>query len=400
MLTVAIISEYNPFHKGHAYQIECIRKDFGADTAVISIMSGNYTQRGEIAFMPKTERAKCAILGGSNLVLEIPFPFSSTSAEIFAKSGIKIAESLGIVDYISFGSESGDIDALYKVAKTYLSPEFKAEFAKLSDAQAIGFPARCELAYKAVAGECSIDFTPNNILAIEYIKTLIETGSKIKAHTVKRVGAAYGTEDIEDGSNQSAMAIRRAFLSSNPSDTLEYVPESSRKVIEDTMLAGDLPTDISKISSAVISKLRLNPSTLNEDYHDAGDGLYNRLCNMSFEANDIQTLLKLSETKNYTRARIRRALLNVFFGVTSSDVKALPRYTQVLGMDSVGMKILKKVKKSDFRILTKPSAFDDFGKIEREQKTISDKADSIFELTKPIPKHGKSALTFTPFIKK
>ena len=117
MTTVAIICEYNPFHRGHEYQIKKIREQFGEDTAVVCIMSGNYTQRGEFAFMPKTERAKCAILGGADLVLELPFPFSSSSAEYFAKSGVKIADSLGCVDYLSFGSESGDLNALYEAAK-------------------------------------------------------------------------------------------------------------------------------------------------------------------------------------------------------------------------------------------------------------------------------------------
>ena len=117
MTTVAIIAEYNPFHKGHQHQIEKIREEFGPETAVIIIMSGNYTQRGEIAVIGKDSRAKCAVLGGANLVLELPFPFSSSSAEFFARSGVKIADSLGIVDYLSFGSESGDINVLVEAAK-------------------------------------------------------------------------------------------------------------------------------------------------------------------------------------------------------------------------------------------------------------------------------------------
>ncbi len=399
MVTVAIISEYNPFHSGHAYQINCIRKEFGEDTAIVSIMSGNYTQRGEIALMPKGERAKCAILGGSNLVLELPFPFSSSSAEFFAKSGVAIANALGVVDYLSFGSECGDVDLIYKAAEIYLSAEFKKEFEKLSNNKSLGFPARLELAYKAVAGSCDISFTPNNILGIEYIKALIDSKSTIKPHTVKRCGANYNDTDFVDGAYQSASAIRNALNLSDPS-ALNYVPRECISIIEDAQKNGDLPCDISKISSAFISKLRLNSSVQREDYHDAHDGLYNRLYNLSFEANDIISLLKISETKNYTKARIRRALLNIFFGVTSSDVKMLPRFTQVLGMDSVGMKILKRVKETEFKILTKPSAYECFDDIAMNQKLKSDKADSIFELTKPIPKNGRSALTFTPFIKK
>ncbi|MBQ3016923.1 MAG: nucleotidyltransferase family protein [Clostridia bacterium] len=399
MVTVAIISEYNPFHLGHEYQIKKIREKFGKDTAIVSIMSGNFTQRGEIAIMPKGERAKCAVLGGVNLVLELPFPFSSSSAELFAKSGVAIANALGVVDYLSFGSECGEIDLLYKAAEIYLSSDFKREFEKLSGDKSLGFPARLELAYKAVAGSSEISFTPNNILSIEYIKALIESESTIKPHTVKRCGAAYNDVDFVEGSYQSASAIRNALIVSDEG-ALNFVTAECRKIIEDAKINGELPCDISKLSSAFISKLRLNSSVQREDYHDAHDGLYNRLYNLSFEANDITSLLKLSETKSYTNARIRRALLNIFFGVTSSDVKMLPRFTQVLGMDSVGMKILKRVKETEFRILTKPSAYDNFDDDTMKQKLVSDKADSIFELTKPIPKHGRSALTFTPFIKK
>ena len=113
MKTVAIISEYNPFHSGHKYQIERIREEFGSDTAIVAVMSGNFTQRGEIAFFSKGARAKAAVLSGVNLVLELPFPFSSSSAEFFAKSGVRIADSIG-ADYLSFGSESGNLSELLR----------------------------------------------------------------------------------------------------------------------------------------------------------------------------------------------------------------------------------------------------------------------------------------------
>ena len=126
MKTVAIISEYNPFHSGHEYQIQKIREEFGADTRIIAIMSGNYTQRGEMAIMDKSLRAECAVRCGVNLVLELPFPFSSSSAEFFSRSGVKIAHSLGVVDYLSFGSECGSIEELVNAAKNMSSKEYKA----------------------------------------------------------------------------------------------------------------------------------------------------------------------------------------------------------------------------------------------------------------------------------
>ena len=136
-------------------------------------------------------------------------------------------------------------------------------------------------------------------------------------------------------------------------------------------------------------------------YHDANDGLYNRLYNASFEANNISELLMLSETKNYTRARIKRALINIFFGVTSSDCKILPAFTQVLGMNGIGMHLLKNAVIADgFKILTKPSNLRGLSDVAMRQKRLSDMADSVFELTKPEPKSGNSALKFTPYIKK
>lgn len=398
MTTVAIICEYNPFHNGHEYHINKIREEFGNDTAIVCIMSGNYTQRGEVAFMPKGERARCAIECGANLVLELPFPFSSSSAEYFAKSGIKIANSLGCVDFLSFGSESGNIDELYNAARIYLSDEFKRAFTALSD-KAVGYPQKCEMAYKQIDKASKLEFTSNNILAIEYIKAIIESNSKIKPHTVKRLGASYNSTKIGDYANQSAAAIREAYCTSGI-DSQKHLPKAVAGIIENCERNGDIPCSVSNISSAIIANLRLNPSHRDEEFHDAGDGLYNRLQNLSFEASDVTTLLELSETKNYTRARIRRALLNIFFGVTSSDVKILPRFTQVLGMDGIGMQILKRAGKSELKILTKPSDYGHFDSVELKQKLLSDRADSVFELTKPIPKHGKSSLTFTPYVKK
>ena len=398
MTTVAIISEYNPFHSGHKYQIEKIRAEFGSDTAIVAVMSGNFTQRGEIAFAPKTVRAKCAVLSGVNLVVERPFPYSSSSAEFFAKSGVKIAEAIG-ADYLSFGSESGDINELTKVSETMLSDSYNVEFRKLAENKALGYPQRCEMAYRTVSGK-TFEFSSNNILALEYIKAIKSLNSNIIPHTIKREGAGYDSTLINSESHQSAMAIRSAFESGDYSALL-YLPEETRDLISEKRAEGDLPTDISKISSAFISYLRLNPPSESEEIHDAGDGLYNRLYNESFKANDISTLLLRTETKNYTRARIRRALLNVFFGVTSSEFNTLPAYTQILAMDTIGMQILKKKRKAaDFQILTKPSDFKSFNELQLHQKSLSDKADSIFELTKPVPKDGASSLTFTPYVKK
>ena len=397
MITVAVICEYNPFHKGHEYQFRKIREEFGEDTAIVAIMSGNYTQRGEVAFAPKEVRAKCAILGGADLVLELPFPFSSSNAEIFARSGVKIANELGFVDYLSFGSESGDVSELERAANIYISPEFKTAFEEASKDKKLGYPEIMEKAFHLISGT-DINFTPNNILGIEYIKAIITLNSSIKPHTVKRLGAGYNCHSITDEVYQSASAIRSVI---DDESALNFVPDNTRDVVRSAIENGDAPAKTDNLSAPIISFFRLNPTSPKADVLDAGDGLYNRIRNASFDANDISSLIELSAAKNYTKARIRRAILNSFFGVTSSDAGNLPKYTQVLAMNKVGMQLLKKTRESsEFRILTKPSAFDSFPDEIISQKLLSDRADSIYELAKPLPKSGRSSLRLTPFVKK
>ena len=397
MKTVAIISEYNPFHSGHKYQIDKIREKFGKDTVIVAVMSGNYTQRGEVAFFSKGARAKAAVLSGVNLVLELPFPFSSSSAEIFAKSGVKIAESIG-ADYLSFGSESGNLEELLSVADAMSSPEFSEVFAELGDNKALGYPERLEKAYEKVSSS-SFAFSSNNILALEYIKAIMDFGSDISLHTVQRSGAGYNCDTVKEGEHPSALSVRELIRGGNCADL--PLPEYTRALLAEAYDKGELPADISRISAALISNLRLNPPCAETNIHDGGNGLYNRIQAASLDASDFNTLLKLTVTKGYTTARIRRVILNSLLGVTSSDVRLLPEYTQVLAMDEVGMLLLKNARKrTAISVLTKPSAQEGLSERAIAQKTLSDNADRIYELMKPVPKSAAGVLTFTPYIKK
>lgn len=405
MKTVAIIAEYNPFHTGHEYQINKIRQEFGQDTRIIAIMSGNYTQRGNIAIMDKSTRAECAVQCGVNLILELPFPFSFSSAEFFAKSGVKIADSLGVVDVLSFGSELGDIKLLTKISKNMKSYAYKEKLSELlcaSDEKKLGYPALCEKAYKSLFGNdiTSAFFTPNNILAIEYIKALLNLNSKIKPHTIKREGADYSENKITRNIYQSATAIRNLILSDIYSAT-EYLPYAAKNTLLLAYNNNEFPCKEESLSSAVISHFRLNSHSAKSDIHDADGGLYNRLRNASFEATSISKLTELADTKKYTSSRIRRAIWCSFFGVTSSEVNELPAYTQVLAMDNVGKSILKEVKKmTDFPVVTKPSSYDFLSERAKRQKELSDKADSVFQLTKPKATHGNISLKTSPFVLK
>ena len=405
MKIAAIIAEYNPFHLGHKYQIDAIRKRLGEDTAIIAIMSGNFTQRGELAITDKTIRAKSAVECGVNLVLELPFPFSMSSAELFAKSGVRIANSLGVVDYLVFGSESGSIDQLASVAEVMTSEEYSLMLDSLAAdplLKEFGYPELCAMTLNNIYGkEIERDFySPNNILAIEYIKALKSENSNIIPFTIKREGAGYNDSQDDSKEFQSATAIRDAITQKSHS-ALEYVPENAKKVYAEAILEGKMPSDSAKLDLAVISSLRLNSPSDWTDIHDAGGGLYNRLCDISKEATSISSLVSLTETKKYTKARIRRAVWNTFFGVTSSELKALPHYTQVLAMDSVGQTILKSIKKmSDFPVITKPSSYRDYDFDVISEKELSNRADSIYGLTLDVPNSGRFALRFTPYVKR
>lgn len=404
MFTVAIICEYNPFHNGHKYQTDKIRELLGEDTNIIAIMSGNYTQRGEMAILDKTLRARCAVDCGVNLVLELPFPYSVSSAEFFAKAGVEIANKLGIVDYLCFGSESGDISLLSDFAKLTLTDKYKSTLKRLlndADTKKLGYAKLCEIAAKEITDkESNIELTPNNILAIEYIKALTLSKSEIKPMTISRVGADFNEGEIIDGAIQSATAIRYE-LTQNTVSALSYVPQVTKNTILSAINEGAAPTDATRLDTAIISNLRLNSSNSTVSIHDAKDGLYNRLLAAASKATDTKTLIALTETKKYTTARIKRVIWYSYIGVTSSDFEALPLYTQVLAMDECGMAMLKKIgKRSSFPVLTKASRLSGLSEDARRQKALSDKADSVFQMTKPIPAEGGYALKVTPYIKR
>ena len=404
MKVAAIISEYNPFHLGHKYQVDKIREVLGADTAIIAIMSGNFTQRGEIAVTDKTIRAAAAVECGVNLVLELPFPFSMSSAEFFAKSGVRIANSIGVVDYLVFGSESGDIRELSDIASVMSSSEYQLMLDTLkedSEYKEYGYPELCEIALSRIYGKeiTREHLSPNNILAIEYIKALASEGSNITPLTVRREGAGYHDIINPMAQFQSASAIREELSEKNLS-ALDYVPKNARVVYEEAIENGKMPSDIARLDLAIITSFRLNSPKDIVDIHDAQGGLYNRLCDMSAEANSISSLTSLSETRKYTKARIRRAIWNSYFGVTSSDVRTLPLYTQVLAMDTVGRSVLKRIKKmSDFPVITKPSSYKEYGDEVIRQKALCNKADSVYGLTLKNVNSGRFPLTFTPYVK-
>ena len=404
MKTVGIICEYNPFHNGHMHQICEVRKKLGPDTALVAIMSGNFTQRGEVAVADKSVRAKAALCCGIDLVLELPFPYSMSSAEFYARAGVHIVNSLGVCDYLAFGSESGEFDSLGGVARATLTDEFKERvlaMQSLEQYREMGYPRLMELAAsELVPGIPEGLFSPNNILAIEYLRAIYSTESNILPLTVKREGAGYNESSEVLGNLQSASAIR-SMLTQDVNKALSYIPDEARSVFSSAYAQELFPTVPERLDTALISFLRLNSPEGACDIHDAAGGLYNRLHDLSFEAHSISSLVSSAQTKKFTKARIRRAVWNSFFGVTSSEVRRLPSYTQLLACNSVGRGLLRKIKKCGrIPVITKPSDFLNLGQAVIGQKERSDRADSIFALAHKRAVSGRFSLKLTPYVTK
>ena len=403
MKTVSIVCEYNPFHRGHKYQLKKIKEDFGEDVCIVAVMSGNYTQRGDFAIVDKFTRAKIAVMEGASLVLELPFPFSMQSAEFFASSAVKIITDAVNSDVISFGSECGDAEALRRVSLNMASDEYLSVFQALSEKdKSAGHPALCQMAYAMAFGDtkdAKILDEPNNLLGVEYIKALHSAKKETEIHTFKRMYASHNDNAPATDEYASASAIRELFYHKDIEKALSLLPNFSAQICEHSYSTGSMPTDSNRLSNAVLAFLRINPPA--HDTADSVGGIEHRLRSCALKAKDMDELITLVSTKRYTNARIRRAIWNSYFGITSSDVRQLPCYTQVLAMDERGRKKLKEMKKSStISILTKPADYVFLPSDAKSQAEASNRADLIFSLTKPTFSSGAEFLRSTPYCKK
>ncbi|SHI69055.1 Predicted nucleotidyltransferase [Clostridium amylolyticum] len=356
MKNAAIICEYNPLHKGHVYHINHTR-EYTNCHGIVCLMSGNFMQRGIPALMDKWKRAEIAIKSGADLVIELPSIFSVSSAEFFAKGAIDILDSMGVVDYVSFGSESGDIALIEKLAiilseepmeykeslKTYLNrgiPFAKARAESLKD-----YISLKDSSLASSSKLTSLLQSSNNILALEYCKALYKNNSKIKPITLTRMGDNYN-ETTLTSNFASATAIRNALRSKDIYSIKDYVPESTFQEL--IKLNGNNYKFIFEDSMFPYLKYKL---MLNRDLHklpDVSEGLDNRIYSAISNSKSIQELILKSKTKRYTYTRINRILCQYFLGFEEYDIKSLrksePSYVRILAFNHRGREIIKDIK--------------------------------------------------------
>lgn len=357
-----IIAEYNPFHNGHAYQIEQARLLTGCDFLVV-IMSGDYVQRGAPAVFDKYTRTRMALACGADLVLELPVACSCASAEFFASGAVSLLDGLGCVDFLCFGSESGDLQSLMEPARILAkeSPVFQ-EALRRGLSLGLSFPAARKEAFRACASNPDILDLPNNILGIEYLKALLQRESSIKPVTIKRKGQGYH-DTLLDSGFASASGIRRflkqeeAPLSALPA-LKESLPDPVMEVLKDT-LAHTLPVWEEDFSMLLrYELLRQSASDLTR-YADISPDLGRRLKNCADKFSSFSEFVALVKTKDVTYTRITRALFHILLNLTGEDTRnsvAMP-YARILGFRKDHSRILGLLKENS-RIPIIPKAAD------------------------------------------
>jgi predicted nucleotidyltransferase len=389
-----IICEYNPFHSGHLYQINIAKRDGGT---VVCIMSGNFVQRGDTALLSKYARAESAVLCGADLVLELPLAYCSASAERFAAGGIGIANALGLEGTLLFGSEGGDISAIDRAATRLLSPEFTGELSRRVKGSGRGYAQIRHDIYSSLYGDDEgLLSSPNNILAVEYVKALYTSSSRLKPMTIKREGAGYHDKELSDMA--SATAIRSLVMQGRLEDARGVMPQQSYEILRREYGAGRI-SELRNAQTAVIHTLRWMDEAFLSQIADISGGLEERIRSAAYSAVSLEGLYSLCAAKNYTSSRIRRAVLAAVNGVTKQDVLRTPSHTVLLAASEKGCELLGKVRRSaSIPIITKPAHALRLHGQAREDFEKGARADAFYGLTLAERQSAVSVWERGPFI--
>ena len=346
---LGIIAEYNPFHNGHLYHINESKKAVDADY-VVAIISGNFVQRGDTSLVDKWSKAEMAIKNGVDLVIELPLLYSISSAENFAEGGVKMLNSFNIVDYISFGSELCDVNTLNEFAEV-LFHEPKEFVSVLNHELSKGFsyPKARENALLMYLNDirkyANILSSPNNILAIEYLKALKKYKSSIVPVSINRNKVDYNSTEIVDGF-ASATAIRKIAMTNDVWSLRQAMPKSSFDIMYDCLRSGKTVSSLAKFEKEIIYNLRKMSISQIANLPDVSEGLEYSIKNAANSCNTIDELISIVKSKRYTTTRLRRILVYCLLGITKKDMqdsRKVTPYVRVLGFNERGKELLSGI---------------------------------------------------------
>lgn len=341
-IVAGIVAEYNPFHNGHLHQIEATRA--AGATHIVAIMSGNFVQRGGPACAPKFVRANAAVACGADLILELPLPYAMATAERFSYGALSILGKLGCVDVLSFGSECGDVELLIKAAQAVLSP-YCSEYTKTLLTKGITYARARQKSVEKLYGMevANVLTSPNNTLAVEYLRQIILQNLKIVPFTIAREGAGHDNAS-PIGKIASASHLRN-LLDLESVESLEpFVPSAALKIYRSAAKAGLMPFASHSLNTSLLSSLRTMQETDFADLPDISEGLDHRFYNAVRSAVSMDELLAKVKTKRYPLARIRRLMWNAYLRTPSSMFQTPPPYARVLSFNRRGMELLSEIK--------------------------------------------------------
>ncbi|MBQ7299417.1 MAG: nucleotidyltransferase family protein [Clostridia bacterium] len=405
-MNIGIICEYNPPHKGHAYQIAELKKRY-PDCTVICVMSGNYVQRGTPAVADKYARAAAALAIGADAVVELPFPYSCAPAELFARAGISILSALGI-DALCFGTEGDVLPALLTAAEQLDSPAFADALAKAaaaSENRGIGYPVLRDRLYTERYGVAAAALlrTPNNTLAVEYLRAMHTLPTPITPIAIPRTGDAHDMPRTDAGVQDaivSASAVRTCIQSGDFDAAMSLLPPTTADILRRDRAAGHLCTDPDSIPGPLLLHTfrTARPAALSRCAGLEG-GLAGRLCDAAKRAHGTEEFYALAATKKYTNAAIRRAALYGFFGVTADMLRSAPAFTVLLAACDRAAPLLRRARKADaLPVLSRPAAYKQLSDAAQSAFLLSLSADAVYGMLLPCPYSEAELLARTPTV--
>jgi len=331
MKTVGIIAEYNPFHNGHKYQIAKAKEITGADTVIV-IMSGSFTQQGNIATVDKFKRAEMAIKSGADLVIELPTIFATSSAEMFAFGSVNILDKLNTVDYLVFGTECDNIDILNRIADKLLSNKDIIDTnIKNEIKNGISYASARDNSLRTILTKIEYDefSKPNNILAIEYLKSLKTINSRIKPIAIQRKSANHNDKNIKAMEvYASATSIRNKLEETNNIfDVILTIPDSTYKLLRDSKLIFN--EDMYKL---LRYKILASGKENIKNIYDVTEGLENKIYDSVITSKTYNELINSIKSKRYTMSRIKRILIHILLDITKEKYNTLSNsyYARIL----------------------------------------------------------------------
>lgn len=379
-LIAGIISEYNPIHFGHIYQMSSVREMLGEDTIIICVMSGNFVQRGDFAIYDKWARAKAAVICGADVVIELPVPYVLSSAEHFAYGAVSMLNSLGVVTHISFGSEWGKIKELEIIAKTLLdeSPSIKTVMQS-----GTSYGAACqEVITKSIGKQYGeIIRSPNNILGIEYLKGLIRLKSSIEPITITRKGSGHDSM-IDQSHFYSAAYIRSEISKGEKVNT--FTDARAAEIFDEEANMGRGPVFMKNAEQAVLALLRNLSKDDFSNIIDISEGIENRLMGAVSTEGSVTDIINAVKTKRYPESRIRRMILSACLGLNNGDRCDAVPYIKVLALSTQGRMVIREMsKKSQMPIITKPAKIKKLAENARRMFALDVKATDLYVLAYP-----------------